>query len=79
MRQPIFTILGQTDFSLLYWSDLHLDTGSVLDHLELRVRRLDDGLEVGSRVAVLLAWVRVRKERKIWTKILKVFSVIGQL
>ncbi len=60
-------------------SNLHLDAGRVLDHLELRMHRFDDGLEVLPRVGVLHPRVSVRKERKVWREIFEVLGVVGKL
>ncbi len=51
----------------------------MLDHLELRVHRLDDGFEVLPRVGVLHPRVRVRKERKVWREVFEVLGVVGKL
>ena len=50
----------------------------MLNHLEMRVHGLNDGIEVRARVGVLLTRVRVRKEGKVWRKVLEVLCVVRQ-
>jgi len=51
----------------------------MLDHLEVGVHRLNDGVEVLPRVGVLLSRVGVRKEGKVRRKVLEVLGVVRQL
>jgi hypothetical protein len=51
----------------------------MLHHFELRLRVLDDGVEVLPRVGVLLPRVCVREQRKVGREVLEVFRVVRKL
>ena len=50
-----------------------------MDHLQLGVHGLDDGLQVLTRVGILLPRVDVRKEGEVRSEVLEVLSVVGEL
>ena len=50
-----------------------------MDHLQLCVHCLDDGLQVLARVGILLPRVDVRKEGEVRSEVLEVLSVVGEL